>query len=192
MEGLYLGKYRMDSARAAWWDYSEPGCYVITTCTKNRIPYFGSVIDKEMQLSTIGSLVRNEWLKTPGFRPEMEIVLDRFQIMPDHFHGILFFGLDETIDKNKPDRLAEFLNTTKNKIRIAQQSELKTINVFGPQSQNLGSIVRGFKSAVTVAERKADPSFAWQSLFYDRIVRSFEELENWRRYIELNPKNWQP
>ena len=45
-----------------------------------------------MVLSELGICLQNEWLKTPAYRPDMNISLDEFVIMPDHFHAIIIIG----------------------------------------------------------------------------------------------------
>ena len=57
---LYKNKYKTDSSRLKDWDYSSPGYYFVTICTKDRINYFGEVINDEISLSTrlISGLVK--------------------------------------------------------------------------------------------------------------------------------------
>jgi len=65
-------------------------------------------------------------------------------------------------------------------------------NLFGPQSNNLSSIIRGFKGATTKNIHIAGfCDFEWQPLFYDRIIRNELELNNERQYILENPPNWE-
>ncbi|MCA1764294.1 MAG: hypothetical protein LC664_15070, partial [Flavobacteriales bacterium] len=66
----------------------------------------------------------------------------------------------------------------------------KSKNKFGPQSQNLASIIRGFKIGVTKNARLINPDFAWQPRFHDRIIRDDRAFQNISRYIVNNPKNW--
>jgi hypothetical protein len=54
---------------------------------------------------------------------------------------------------------------------IVMPNQSKTRNKFGTQSLNLASIVRGYKTGVTKNARKINPVFAWQSRFYDHIIR---------------------
>ena len=68
---------------------------------------------------------------------------------------------------------------------------IKTKNKFGPQSKNLASVVRGFKSAVTMAARRIDPNFQWQSLYHDHIIRNNESYGRISDYIINNPLKWQ-
>ena len=64
-------------------------------------------------------------------------------------------------------------------------------NKFGPQSKNLASIIRGFKSAVTTYARKNDIAVGWQARFHDHIVGSNKEYMRIADYIETNPhKKW--
>jgi len=63
-------------------------------------------------------------------------------------------------------------------------------NKFGPQSKNLASIVRGFKSGVTINARKINTGFGWQSRFYDHIIRNDESFQRIANYIVNNPAKW--
>src|SRR3989339_771356 len=68
----------------------------------------------------------------------------------------------------------------------------KGVNKFGPQSQNLASIVRGFKIGVRVWAKNNDyADFHWQERYYDRIVRNQEALDKICHYIRTNPENWE-
>lgn len=64
-------------------------------------------------------------------------------------------------------------------------------NTFGPQSQNLASIIRGFKIGVTKLARTQNPNFAWQPRYHDRIIRNQKAHENISNYIRNNPSNWE-
>jgi len=61
---------------------------------------------------------------------------------------------------------------------------------YGPQSKNVGSIIRGFKIGVTKFATRNNIPFKWQSRFYDHIIRSEEDLARIQKYIYNNPKNW--
>lgn len=119
-----------------------------------------------MVLSPIGQIVENEWLKTFSLRKDMNLEMDEFQIMPNHIHVIIIIGENE-YNRGKPRKSA-----------------------FGPQSKNLSSIMRGFKSAVTIKARKVNPTFGWQSRFHDHIIRDHQSYLRIARYIQNNPANW--
>jgi putative transposase len=60
---------------------------------------------------------------------------------------------------------------------------------FGPQSQNLASIIRGFKTAVTINARETNANFAWQSRYYEHTIRDDESYQRIWNYIIHNPQN---
>ncbi|HEY5469139.1 MAG TPA: hypothetical protein VIK07_01315, partial [Bacteroidales bacterium] len=54
----------------------------------------------------------------------------------------------------------------------------------------LPSIIRGFKSAVTINARKIDIDFAWQPRYHEHIIRDEKSHNRIRNYIIENPENW--
>jgi len=63
-------------------------------------------------------------------------------------------------------------------------------NKFGSQSQNLASIIRGFKIGVTkYARNNTDIFDTWQPIFHDHIIRNEKEFEKISEYIMYNPQN---
>ena len=73
-------------------------------------------------------------------------------------------------------------------LQFANKSQPK--NKFGPQSQNLASIIRGYKTGVTKYARNHHIGFAWQSRFHDHIIRNEMEYQRIKNYIINNPINW--
>jgi hypothetical protein len=51
MDEKYKNKYRIESARAAWWNYGWVGAYFIAICTRNKIHFFGELKNHHMILS---------------------------------------------------------------------------------------------------------------------------------------------
>jgi putative transposase len=160
---------RLNSLRLSTWDYSGNGLYFLTFNTENRAPYFGQVNDGEMILSPIGEIAFHEWFRSPELRPDMDLHLFEFVVMPDHVHALIGIGV--------------------NQINSNIRSE-NSRNVFGPQRKNLASVIRGYKSAVTTHAKKLGITFAWQRGYYDVIIRDSRHLENVARYIENNPRNY--
>jgi len=48
-----------------------------------------------MHPSPIGKIVSTEWLRTPATRPDMNLTLGAYIVMPNHFHGILIIGRNQ-------------------------------------------------------------------------------------------------
>ena len=186
----YLNKYRGQTFRLQSWDYASSAFYFVTISLKDRIHFFGEIENGKMILSEIGEIVKVEWLKTKEIRTDMNIELGEFVIMPDHFHAIIYIGDNEFNSSGGAMHCAttEHCATTKHRATTNITTEK---NQFGPQSKNLASIIRGFKSSVTTWCRKNNYSdFAWQKLFYEHIIRNQQSFENISNYIINNPKNW--
>ncbi len=178
MTDKFQNKYRIPSARASWWNYGDVAGYFITICTKNRAHYFG-----EIGMPTeIGQIVESEWMKTPTIRPDMNLDLDEFVVMPNHFHAIIWIGENEY---NAGGHVVETRC-----IASLQSVPSVPINKFGPQSKNLASILRGFKSAVTTFATKNKIEFEWQERYHDHIIRDEESYQKIKNYIINNPSNW--
>ncbi len=63
-------------------------------------------------------------------------------------------------------------------------------NQFGSQSKNLSAIVRGFKAGVTKQAREIHADFAWQSRYYEHIIRNQKYYDEITEYIKNNPLTW--
>ena len=72
------------SIRLSGYDYSQPGYYFITICTKNRENLFGEIKRNKMVLSAFGHLVKRHWQQIPRVR--RNVALDAFIIMPNHIY----------------------------------------------------------------------------------------------------------
>ena len=167
----FKNKYRIASARLRNWDYGWAGAYFVTICTKNRVCFFGDVVNGDMKLWPIGVVAKNEWLKTFEMRPDMNLQMGEYVVMPNHFHAIIIIGRNEyNMRRNRPP---------------------EPQNKFGVQSKNLASVIRGFKIGVTRNARRINPDFAWQSRFHDHIIRDEKSYNNIARYILDNPAKWE-
>ena len=143
-------------------DYSGPGIYFITICAVSHL--FGRVRNGGMILSQYGEIARDCWANLPNHFSHVRI--DEFVVMPDHFHGILFFD--------------------------PRPARAHAIGRIRPGS--LGVVVRSFKSAVTARINSTGSRHMreiWQRNYYDRIIRSRADLDRVRRYVRNNPARWE-
>jgi REP element-mobilizing transposase RayT len=83
------------SIRLEGYDYSQPGAYFVTICTKDRCCLFGDVINGECKLDQFGRIVEEEWKRSTVIRREIE--LDDWVVIPNHMHGIVYIVYDETV-----------------------------------------------------------------------------------------------
>ncbi len=135
-----------------------------------------------MVLSEIGEIAQSEWLKTFEMRLDMNLEMGEFVVMPNHFHAIIIIGKNEFNSGGG--------NICGGVMHFAPTNITTKNNQFGPQSKNLASIVRGFKIGVTKNARLIHADFAWQSRFYDRIIRDADEYERISEYIINNLEKW--
>lgn len=158
---------RPNSYRHPDYDYTQPGAYFLTLCAYRHEPIFGAVRNGIVHLSACGRIVHSEWLKTPTLRPH--VVLDCFVVMPNHFHALLFITEPPAVPP-PPHR--------------------GSYRVQGA----LGSLVAGFKSAVTRRGRAAGYRTdrpIWQRNYYDHVVRDRADFERIQEYILTNPAKWE-
>lgn len=168
----FRNKYRIESARAQWWNYAAEGAYFITICTADRLPIFGQIIHKKMILSPVGNIVHQEW--NHSFEMRKELCCDIVVIMPDHLHAILRIA---PVEAHGCAPLPQNIN----------------FGVAYRPPKSISSFVAGFKSSATkkINEYRQTPGVAvWQSRFHDRIIREQKEYDRIFTYIENNVENW--
>jgi REP element-mobilizing transposase RayT len=167
MASRFRHKYRIETSRLNGYNYSKPGNYFITICTKDREPLFGEIIDEKIKLTEKGKIVSDCWYDLPNHYPN--ITLDEFIVMPNHIHGII--NICNGTDKKLKHGLSEFIRAFKS-FASRRINELNTLNVE-----------TGLRPVST-----STTSYIWQPRFYDRIIRSDNELNRIRLYIRNNPK----
>ena len=131
--------------RLPGFDYSQRRIYEITIVLKERRPVLGRLVKKPcgsagfddgagheptwvVEPSALGQAALDCWRKITDFWPQVSLI--EAQLMPDHFHGILF--VKERLPLTHPDRPE------------------------GPGNRRkaLGDIIRGFKVGCTMAWRE--------------------------------------
>ena len=199
----FQNKYRIPSARAQWWDYGDNGAYFITICTANRECFFGSITDSVMVLSELGEIVKKYWSEIPEHFSYVK--LDTFEVMPNHFHGIIIF--EKSDNQNNivvvpPPNLVEtpkLVETPNLGVSTSSSSPSTSISSSsikcGGKNDRwhkgvLGVIINQFKRKCTFECRKINLNFGWQSRFYDNIIRDQESYDIISKYIINNPEKW--
>ena len=177
-ETKYKGRYRIPSARA-WWHQYNGGTYFVTICTKNREHFFGEIKDGVVTLSKVGEYLNQQILSTPQVRPDMNLEIPTFTIMPNHVHLLVVIG--ENVYNTPVDYVSE---------QKCMDSIDALENSFSPQRKNLASVIRGIKTSTTSFALKNDIWFGWQARYHDHIVRDIDELNAISCYIENNVAKW--
>jgi putative transposase len=191
-------RWRDESLRLKHYDYGANGGYFVTLNTKNRVPYFGSVVAGRMVYSPIGQLANDFWKEIPKHFPFVE--LDEFIVMPDHIHGILV--INKKKEDNFPSPSSSLPPGGMPKLGIPtdtreEEGEGKLIGTpkkggHRPEWKpgTLGVILNQYKRICTIHARKINPFFAWQVNFHDRVIWDDRGYYFIGQYIRDNPKNW--
>jgi REP element-mobilizing transposase RayT len=191
---LYRDKYRIESARLKGFDYSSPGEYFVTICTKGLVEFFGEVIQSKMLRNEIGGIAHNCWLEIP--KHHRNVAIDEFTVMPNHVHGILVLcgrrdhpngsasGIAHTFDDDVP--------VSDVACNVAPSNINEFMSDISPKRGSLSTMIRSYKSAATkLCHANGLEDFEWQPRFYDHIIRSNSELGRIRDYIRNNPAKWE-
>ncbi len=168
-------KHRRRSIRLGGYDYSQAGEYFLTLCTQKMRCLFGEVKNGEMHLNRIGQIVVSEWRKTAHLRPGID--LGDFVVMPNHLHGLV-------VITRSPQ---------KKTLAVPVDRRAHVSAPLRRYSQELGSIIAGFKSATTSRmnqQRRTPGSPVWQRNYYEHIIQDQEDSARTRHYISTNPIFW--
>ncbi len=196
---LFKNKYRIESTRLPNYDYSSDGAYFITICTKNKQHFFGKIINGKLSNIKQTQIVEKCWFDLPNHYPNC--VLDKFIVMPNHVHGVIF--IDNGIKGVKCDDVNNMYGVNGTPVEIGfkpvstninQRIKHNQINKQHTKYYSLSEIIRGFKTftARRINELQNTPGIPlWQPRFYDHIIRNEFALNNIRRYIINNPIKWQ-
>jgi len=164
------------SIRLKGYDYSQPGSYFVTICTKNRESLFGEIIDGEMVLNEIGKIVEKFLLEVPVHYPDVE--LDKYVVMPNHVHLIIVIYSSD--DKNIP---VEAIHELLLRVRMKIRRKMVLPKIIGRFKMNTSKQINmHFKSPI---------QSIWQRNYYEHVIRNERELNKIRRYIFNNPPKWE-
>jgi REP element-mobilizing transposase RayT len=166
-------------------DYTGRQIYMITMVTEGRRPLFGELCGRSdgetgtpeasgIKLSALGMCVEKEWWGIPHYYPQIEILA--IQMMPDHFHGILF--VKEQMEKDLSTVMRGF-KTGCNRAYRELVLGLSPVQYVATQSQQ------------TEQARKRDDrqqGLLFARGFNDKLLLQEGQLERWQQYLADNPR----
>jgi len=193
------------------YDYSSPGAYFVTLCTKRKGNIFGEVVNGIVNLNEYGLIARKFWLEIPEHYNNVEI--DAFVVMPDHVHGIIVIlekeppsdcGEGARKGKGSPSSLSVTDEQCSSVTELCEGSSLQgrsleelapSLQSDGGQKRNYGllsKVIKSYKEAVVKEIRRSynDYDFGWLHSYYDHIIRNNSYIGRIRKYIFDNPENW--
>jgi len=161
------------------YDYSQPGYYFVTICTKDGTEFFGEIKDEKMNMNEYGEIVFKYWNQIPEYYKN--VCIDKFIIMPNHLHAIIII--------NDVGRVG----TEYYSVPTANTNKLNTDLIDEKPSYGLlSNIIKSSKRESTICIRKylKDYDFQWQRSFHDHIIRDEDDLARIRQYIKDNSCKW--
>jgi len=161
-------------------DYQERQIYMITMVTEGRKPLLchlegrsdaqpGSADEPRVVLSALGQRVEQCWYEISDHYPQ--ITLLAFQMMPDHFHGILF--VQDHLDRPLGKVLLGFKQGCNKAFRalvpsVAVSQQQKRLRLDGKDDRTQGMLfARGYN---------------------DKLLLQAGQLQRWHDYIADNPR----
>ena len=165
--------------RAEWHDYNG-GLYFVTVVTRNREQSLGKIENGVMRLSLVGELLEAQMRDILTHYPY--VIVDRYVIMPNHFHLLLFIDRDKTNLKMRSPQSVDSLNQ--------QQVRSDYFKDVAALQGALSIIIGGIKSWVTRVAHQRGIDFGWQKGFHDHIVRGRDDWMRIADYIEHNVMRW--
>jgi putative transposase len=76
------------------YDYTQAGAYFVTAVTRGRETFFGEIANGSMKTNAWGEIARREWFKSSELRSYVELHKDKFVVLPNHVHGIIWINDD--------------------------------------------------------------------------------------------------
>lgn len=180
-------------------NYSARGIYLITLCTEHRRPLLGELCGENaaqahIHPSDLGMAVLRCWYDIPSFHKERaaqkslrigrecrrDIQLITCQLMPDHFHGIIF--IKEEMDISLGQVICGFMiGCTKAYHRVIEAAYTL------PTKLEVGD-VRMSAYMPTMPSFRPTLSPLWEKGYHDRPLRGPGQLRRMIDYVQNNPR----
>ena len=160
--------------RMSGYDYSLPGAYFVTACTKDRGLLFET---PDAKLA-----VESAWQSLLDIFAN--IGLDEFIVMPNHIHCIVWIKSEGSY-RLHPGTWKNVDNRRVRRLPVPTDNNIKF--------ETLSNIIGAFKTTTATRINKLRGHVGmpvWQKSFYDRIVRNDGELQRIQEYIRNNPFKW--
>lgn len=180
--------------RSKFIDYKGRGIYLITLCTEGRRPLLGELCGDSpegayVRPSALGYAVLRCWRDIPAIQRGIaaqrslrlgstctrDIQLLSCQLMPDHFHGIIFVRKDMDIALGRVIR-GFMMGCTQAYHELIKSVSIPTAQQYGPQvgihTDPLSSIFQPL----------------WEKGYHDRPLRGNGQLQHMIDYVKNNPR----
>lgn len=154
--------------RLKGFDYTAPGYYFVTVCTRERRQVFGTMVNARVVLNTCGKIADACWREIPRHFPSVRV--DEHVVMPNHVHGVIELLKGSAIAD--PCALGDVVGAYKSAVSRISGRQLPT-------------------PSLPTRATPAGGSALWHRNYWDVVVRNERALSAIRTYIRNNPQNYQ-
>ena len=111
------------SIRLSDYNYSSNGMYFITICTQERAALFGEVtvgaglVSAQLVLNNAGEMIERICIET--FNNFENAAIDKYIVMPNHFHGIIVINVSPRADTRPAPTIGDTISAFKSKTSFA-------------------------------------------------------------------------
>lgn len=191
-------------------DYHSERFYMITLEVVDRLPLLGALEGDEetahIYLSPLGEAVAAEWNGISRYYPQITIVSQ--QVMPDHFHGILYvkgktefhlgqvikgfkLGCNRALKRMLGDAALETRRTREGgteKERGAREGGKETERGTGEGDKKARSFRDKLLSYAAIQSQPPEKATLWIKGYNDKILHNYSTLDKWKAYLQDNPR----
>ena len=148
------------------YNYSNPGYYYITICTKNFVEYFGEISNEKMRLNELGKIADSKCREIPNHYDNVEIEI--FKVMPNHIHLIIILN---EVGKDSEKKVGLISTVIKSLKGIITKETKKTFNIqFEWQRSFYDHVIRNEKSLYRISSYIKHNELKW--LYESKIPRN--------------------
>ena len=172
--------------RCKTWDYRERCIYMVTFCTEGRLPLLGRLVGDEthacIECTEAGRLVEQCWRDLPNRYPQVSLL--EHQIMPDHFHGILF------VRERLPKPMGSLIGMVKahsSSLYLSAQAP-SGFSAQAPHTEQSAASCEALAPNVPCEALAPRLKGLWSPGFQDTILFHEGQLAKMRAYVLDNPR----
>lgn len=182
--------------RLKGYDYSSPGYYFITICTKEKKKWLCEIVGTAVpggplvQRTKWGTVVENRLAEMSDFYDDVKI--EKYVVMPNHIHLLIHVlepggGLLETT--GGPSRTTVGAGTSRTTVGAGPS---RTAVGAGPSRTTVptSKVSRFIGTFKRLCNRECGESM-WQGRSYDHIIRDERDYLRIWTYIDQNPAKWE-
>jgi putative transposase len=194
--------------RMKGYDYSQDALYYVTSCTWDRICFFGIIENHEMKLNQSGQIAFDQWQWL--IRQYPYLVSHAFVVMPDHIHAVLEIDSSRVFMDPHTGFHHPIVGTGRD-LSLQSDDELPRHSI---KIKSLSELMGAYKTTTSkqihlleseypdkypdkcrdrsrpVPDGRPVPTFQWQRSFHDHIIRDYDSYVRIVSYINSNPANW--